>query len=246
MKSRIIKIEKIDVVSKRYDIEVSENNNFFANNILVHNCENLVDRYEKLREFNYVKSEKLDGTSFFAYIKNNEFGVGGRNINYKRPEAGELMDGFWSTAIKMGIEAKMRKYSIDNGIPNFAIQGELVGEGVQGNIYRLIGKTVRFYNAYDIDSSQYYEYNVFLDMIKEMGLETVPILDMDFELPENPEDLLIAADNALTVFGNNPKQIIEGHVFVAIGDVTKKRILRSTFNRLSFKAKSREYDKRKG
>jgi len=209
-------------------------------------CENIIDRYEKLRQFRYVKSEKLEGTSILFYIKNNEFGVCGRNINYKRPEGNERVNSFWSTAIKMGIEAKMRKYGIDNGIPNFAIQGELVGEGIQGNIYKLIGKTVRFYNAYDIDSSQYYEYLVFIDMIKEMGLETVPILDLNFELPENPDDLLIAADNARTVFGNNPNQLAEGHVFVAIGDVRKNRILRSTFNRLSFKAKSREYDKRKG
>jgi len=207
--------------------------------------ENLVDKYDTLRKFRYVKSEKLEGSSIFCYLKNDEFGCGGRSINYKRPEGDEKVNSYWSTAIKMGIEDKMRKYAADNNIKNFAIQGELVGEGIQGNIYKLKDKTIRFYNAYDIDNSRYYEYLVFIDMIKEMGLETVPILDMNFTLPENPDDLLIAADNGMTVFGNNPNQIIEGHVYVAIGDVAKAKTLRSTFNRLSFKAKSREYDKRK-
>ena len=34
-----IKIEKIKVATEVYDIEVEENHNFYANNILVHNCE---------------------------------------------------------------------------------------------------------------------------------------------------------------------------------------------------------------
>ncbi len=221
---KTVKIKSISVVenaSLEYDIEVNKTNCFFANGILVHN------------------------SSVFAYIKNNAFGVGGRNINYKKPEEGEPMNSYWSTAIQMNIEEKMRKYGIDNGIPNFAIQGELVGEGIQGNIYKLKGKTIRFYNAYDIDSSQYYSYDVFIEMINEMGLDTVPILDMCFELPENPDDLLIDADNGKTIFGNNPNQNIEGHVYVAVDNIKGVKILRSSFNRLSFKAKSRTYDKDK-
>lgn len=38
MKLRITKIEKLDIEQDRYDIQVEGNENFFANNVLVHNC----------------------------------------------------------------------------------------------------------------------------------------------------------------------------------------------------------------
>lgn len=208
--------------------------------------ENLDKKYDMLREHNYYVTEKLDGTSISCYLKDDVFGVCGRNIDYKRPEGNESVNLYWRTALRMNIEDKMRKYSLREGIFNYVIQGELVGEGIQGNIYGLVGKTICFYNAYDIDTNQYLPYEWFIEMIDEMGLNTVPILDADFELPENLTDLLIEADNAKTVFGINHDQLVEGHVYVSKGiNLTTYKVLRSTFNRISFKAKSRTYDKSK-
>jgi uncharacterized protein YegP (UPF0339 family) len=45
MKTKIKSIKKIDPET-RYDIEVADNHNFFANNILVHNCRAII-RLEK-------------------------------------------------------------------------------------------------------------------------------------------------------------------------------------------------------
>jgi RNA ligase (TIGR02306 family) len=204
--------------------------------------ENLSSKYEKLKQFVYVKSEKLEGTSFTAYIKNDKFGVCGRTVDFRVPDDEipyDELNSYWKTAIFMGLEARMKEAKLNN----FAIQGEMVGEGIQGNIYKLKGQTVRFYNAFDIEKQEYMEITKFIELIKWMGLETVPILDMNYVLPETAKEILEEADKTTTVFGNNPNQLIEGFVFVAKGPVPANlRITRADFQRLSFKAKSRTYD----
>lgn len=214
--------------------------------------ENLNAKYEEMRKLRYFKTEKLDGTSFTAYLKNGEFGVCGRTVNFKHPEDDipfDKMNAYWKAALKIDLEEKMRMLVADRDpelSSNIALQGELVGEGIQKNIYKLKGQEIRFYNAFDIDNQEYLPYECFVNIIKQMGLNTVPILDDDYELPERAIDLLEEADKTTTVFGNNPKQLIEGFVYVAKGAIpTGMRITRSSFQRLSFKAKSRTFDMNK-
>jgi len=215
--------------------------------------ENLNSKYEEMRKFRYFKTEKLDGTSFTAYLKNGEFGVCGRHTNYKQPDDDipfDKMNVYWKAALKIDLEAKMRSLTFGNidasftGMPNFALQGELIGEGIQSNIYKLKGQEIRFYNAFLIDQQEYVSFNIFLEAMKVLGLQTVPILDVHYELPERALDLLEEADVTYSVL--NPKQLIEGLVYVAKDEMSiETRITRSSFKRLSFKAKSRTFDMNK-
>ena len=208
--------------------------------------ENLSGKYEQLRQFVYYKTEKLEGTSFTAYIKNGKFGVCGRTIDYKSPDDDipyDKMNVYWKVAKKLDIEAKMRAVMEQLPLKDWSIQGELIGEGIQKNIYGLKGQTVRFFNAFDIEGQKYWSYGAFIDLItKTMGLETVPVLATMVKLPENAQDLLLEADRTYSVL--NPKQLIEGFVFIADVDYLPPtvRLVRSSFQRLSFKAKSRTYD----
>ena len=208
--------------------------------------ENLSGKYEQLKQFTYYKTEKLEGTSFAAYLKNGKFGVCGRTIDYKEPDDEipfDKMNVYWKVAKQLDLEEKMRAFADTCSIGNFAIQGELVGEGIQKNIYKLKGQTVCFYNAFLIDKQEYMDYDFFISTINKMGLNTVPILDDSFVLPDKAEELLKEADITTTVFGNNPAQLIEGFVFVAKDPIPATvRITRAPFQRLSFKAKSRTYD----
>jgi RNA ligase (TIGR02306 family) len=73
--------------------------------------ENLNAKYEDMRFFQYYKTEKLEGTSFTAYIKNGKFGVCGRTVDYQVPEEDDPFDGlnsYWKTAIRLGLEEKMK------------------------------------------------------------------------------------------------------------------------------------------
>ncbi|MDD5649011.1 MAG: RNA ligase family protein [Candidatus Nanoarchaeia archaeon] len=209
--------------------------------------ENLSGKYSILRQFRYYKTEKLEGTSFTAYLKNGVFGVCGRTIEFKIPEENtplEKLNVYWKIARKFDIENKLRKLVSERNpglSSNIALQGELIGEGIQSNIYKLKGQVVYFYNAFIIEEQTYMEYELFIKMIKDLDLLIVPILDMDFELPENPQELLLEVDKFHTTIGNS-NHLAEGWVFIAKGPIPKGlRVARSSFGRLSFKAKSRTY-----
>ena len=145
---KIVKIKSIKEIkndSLLYDIEVKKNHCFFANNILVHN-------------------------SSAAYvIKNDVFNVCSRSLNLNENEN----NTFWRVAHRLDIEEKMRAYSEKHGLVNWSLQGELVGEGVQKNIYKLKGHTVAFYNAFNIDTQEYFEYTEFIEMIR-IGISNLP------------------------------------------------------------------------
>jgi RNA ligase (TIGR02306 family) len=118
-------------------------------------------------------TEKLDGSSATYYLRYGQFGVCSRSLDLIEDET----NSFWKVARQLSIEEKLRALG-----RNLAIQGELIGEGIQGNKYRLRGQTVRFFNAFDIDRYRYLDFADFTALIAESGLETVPILDVNWPL----------------------------------------------------------------
>jgi len=103
-------------------------------------------------------TEKLEGSSMTAYLIDGEFGVCSRNLNLKpNPDA-----TFWKTAIDAKLEEALRAYG-----NNIALQGELIGEGIQGNIYKMKGTHFYIYDIYDIADGRYwspYERRMFCKM----------------------------------------------------------------------------------
>jgi RNA ligase (TIGR02306 family) len=118
-------------------------------------------------------TEKLDGSSATYYVRHDRFGVCSRSLDLLEDET----NSFWRVARALTIEEKLRALG-----RNVAIQGELIGEGIQGNKYRLRGQTVRFFNAFDIDRHVYLNFADFIALIAELDLETVPILDTNWPL----------------------------------------------------------------
>jgi hypothetical protein len=206
MYDKIKKITRIKNNSKRYDIGVENTNNFYANGILVHNCQNLSKEFElwKTQSHRFYVAEKMEGSSSTFYFKDGNFGVCSRNLELAEPEPfvpGMVMceDGierpkkentFWKVAKELDLQNKMANVGI-----NFALQGELIGEGIQGNPYKIKGHTIKFFSLYDIDSQEYHSFENLRRIVEdEMGLETVPVLDDDFKLPDTIEELLTYAD----------------------------------------------------
>lgn len=136
----------------------------------------------------YYATEKLEGSSITQYFNVDEFGVCSRNIDLQKPDNIEE-NTFWKVTEQLDIENKIK----DLGL-NIALQGELIGEGIQGNIYKLKGQTIRYYNVFDIDKREYYDLTKFKSFINDLGLQTVPILDEDFVLPDNIQELVQLAD----------------------------------------------------
>jgi len=170
--------------------------------------QNLAKNYDKMKEQKYYMTEKLDGSSSTFYVRDGEFGVCSRNLDLCRPEPfveGMVMcdDGierpkkentFWKVARELNIEENM----VDMG-RNLAIQGEIIGEGIQGNPYRIKGQTLRVYNAFDIDTQEYLGFEDLKLTTRALCLEMVPIIDEEFTLPETIDELLKFAEGKSTL-----------------------------------------------
>lgn len=143
--------------------------------------QNLADDYEELSEQRYYVTEKLDGTSGTYFIRDGEFGACSRNIELVETEH----NTYWRIARLFNMKERMEDLK-----GNFAIQGEIIGEGIQSNLYHQTGQTIRIFNIFDIDKYEYVSFKRMKQMTAMMGLEMVPILDEDFELPPSLEDLL--------------------------------------------------------
>jgi len=176
-------------------------------------------------------SEKLDGSSATFYLNNNEFGVCSRNLELLEDAA----NSFWKVARQMDIESKLRA---QNG--NFAIQGELIGEGIQGNKLRLKGQTVLFFNAFDIDRFEYLPLDSFAELCQKLQLPMVPILAKDYELNDDIETIV----NLATVRSAlRPDTWAEGIVIRPLAEKIDMLLSNENFNngRVTFKAINPEF-----
>lgn len=120
-------------------------------------------------------TEKLEGSSMTCYLIDGEFGVCSRNLDLKETEG----NAFWATARQEDIEAKMRGMF---GNKNVAIQGELIGPGIQGNIYKLSKPTFYVFDIYDVEGADYLFPAFRRAIIEKMGLNHVPVLVADGSL----------------------------------------------------------------
>jgi RNA ligase (TIGR02306 family) len=153
----------------------------------------------------FYASEKLDGSSATYYYKDGQFGVCSRNLELAEPEEfvpGNIMcdDGierpkkentFWKVAKELKLKEKLEKAYILFG--NLCLQGELIGEGIQGNPYNIKGHTVKFYNAFDIDKQERLDVDTFMKVITILELETVPIMT-PWLLPTTIDEMLKQAE----------------------------------------------------
>lgn len=133
----------------------------------------LADLLQKYEGEHCFVTEKLDGSSVTYYLNEGEFGVCSRNMELEKSED----NSFWKVAVNLGIEAKLNSLG-----KNIAIQGELIGEGIQSNKYKLKGQTVRFFNAFDISNYEYLNYSDFRALMENLELPMVPVLEERFPL----------------------------------------------------------------
>jgi RNA ligase (TIGR02306 family) len=149
-------------------------------------------------------TEKMEGSSMTVYLIDGEFGVCSRNLDLKETEG----NTFWQVARRDDIEAKMRTIG-ETG--DWAIQGELIGPGIQGNIYKLSQPEFRVFDVYDIANGKYLNPEHRRDLIQRMGLNHVPVMVEDYDLTGagGVEGLLNFAE-AKSVLGNTER---EGIVF---------------------------------
>ena len=200
--------------------------------------QNLTSDYEKWKltsAHQFYVAEKLDGSSATFYFKDGVFGVCSRNLELAEPEPfvpGMVMcaDGierpkqentFWKVAREMDLATKLGAvgYSI-------CLQGELIGEGIQGNPYKIKGHTVKFFNAFNIDTQEYLGLRDLVALTTLLGLDTVPILEAPFMLPETVDEMLAYAEGKSALNQNTEREGV---------------VVRSMDRTISFKAISNKF-----
>ena len=165
-------------------------------------------------------TEKLEGSSMTCYFIDGVFGVCSRNLDLTRDEN----NSFWATAIRDDIEAKMRAVGPNPGEDwDFAIQGELIGPGIQGNIYKLSKPAFYVFDIYDINKGAYMEPTERQAMVKVLRLNHVPVITIGKDLGIGTVDELLVWAEGKSVL--NEKQEREGIVFKQMnGGMTFKAI----------------------
>lgn len=162
---------------------------------------------EELKEWqnnpNFVweVTEKLDGSSMTVFVDGDHEGVCSRNWALKETEGNSL----WRVARREQLIEKIRRTG-----RNLAIQGEIIGEGIQSNRYNVHGQEFRVFDIYDIDRGEYmnpFERRTFCDT---HGITHVPVLAKEMVIQEFVQGLLTMAEGKSVL---NPKTEREGLVF---------------------------------
>ena len=166
-------------------------------------------------------TEKLDGSSATFYVKDNEFGVCSRNLDLLFNESNSI----WKFAVENKLEEKLKALN-----KNIAIQGEIIGEGIQKNKYKLRGQTVYFFNVFDIDAYKYLSLNETKCLLNELNLKMVPVLDENYLL-ESSVEAVIEKSKMKSVL--NKDTIAEGIVIRPLEEIIDQFVLQG---RISFKA----------
>ncbi len=167
-------------------------------------------------------TEKLDGSSVTYYLRGGEFGVCSRNLELLETPDNTL----WKVARELDIENKLRATG-----QNLALQGELIGEGVQGNKYRLRGQQVFFFNVFNIDQYKYLDFAEWLRFTKELDLSPVPVLHDQFPLPNSIPELVQLSAGRSALFDVHREGIV-------IRPLTERQDM---IGRVSFKAISPDF-----
>jgi len=147
-------------------------------------------------------TEKLDGSSMTVYVNEQDYGVCSRNLNLYDTEGNTL----WQVAHRDQILT-----AIQDSQRNLAVQGELIGEGIQGNLYKIKGQSFYVFDIYDIDKGLYLTPKERRDFCEFHELLHVPVIVDDKDLGMGTvEELLSWANDKSRL---NPQADREGLVF---------------------------------
>jgi len=184
--------------------------------------QNLKKEFAEEREARcfYEVTEKIDGSSMTAFVFTStddpcnaidRFGVCSRNLELIETEG----NAYWDTASKLDLENRIRQ-TIESGMiegcKSLAVQGELCGPGIQGNIYKLDEVTFVVFDIFDITNRKYLTPDMRRAVCHRFGFFHVPVIYNMTDLSNWPtvEQLLEYADGP-SLYNRNTAR--EGLVF---------------------------------
>ena len=153
----------------------------------------------------FEKTEKIDGSSITVFVYNELQGVCSRNLELKE----DFDNSWWKLAQNHDIINKIKQTG-----RNLAVQGEIYGSSINGNLYKLNDQRFMVYDIYDIDNKTYLLPDERWKLVEQLGLPHVPLVGFGV-LVGSPSDLLDDAEGKSTV---NESSIREGYVYKSMSD----------------------------
>lgn len=189
--------------------------------IRIQTAEHLLDEYAGMT---FEMTEKLDGTSYTAFLHDNEFGICSRNQWIDETDPQNLLA---NVSGQLQLKEKLIQLSELTG-RDVAIQGELIGPKIQKNKYKLKEYELYVFNLVDVGEYRLFDRQQQLELIEQVGLKHVPSLG---EIPLNHTvDQIIDLSIGMSVLNRQTHR--EGIVFRPLQDQDDATI----GGRLSFKA----------
>jgi RNA ligase (TIGR02306 family) len=186
--------------------------------------QNLTQFFDQWKDIEMVATEKLDGTSCTVVFENDVKTIYGRQYQYSIGEG--------------------NKYDVattDLAFPNgFGVQGEVIGQSIQGNPYKQKSVVFVAFNVYDLATSRYLEYSEFVEFCEQNRIQTTPIVYTGkiSNIAQNVEELLVYAEGKSML---SPTTEREGLVWRSVKDVVTQSNGYTNSNRLSFKTISNKF-----
>lgn len=127
---------------------------------------------DELRGIPCYVTQKLDGSSMTAFVRDGEFGLCTRNLQLLETEEAAFRSTPWDYAKSIGLAEKLRALGQD-----LAFQGEICGPGIQSN--RMGYKEIcwRIFDVWNIETWTYLGLDGLLEWTMKAGLETVPLIE---------------------------------------------------------------------
>lgn len=153
-------VKTLPVESPFYDIE---------------SCDRHLGIVRILSSLPVLVTEKLEGTNFsLVSHTTGEIQVCQRSFSLVPEDMNNINDTYWKAAIAQGLIETAKVMSHDRSAC-ITLRGELLGPGIQKNIYGLSKHEIRIFDI--MEDGQYIDAETFLFLIKNYELKSVPILE---------------------------------------------------------------------
>ncbi|MBC8142496.1 MAG: RNA ligase (ATP), partial [Armatimonadetes bacterium] len=147
----------------------------------------------------YAVTLKYDGTSatFVIDPRTGEFHAASRNQSLK-----DGNNPYWNMARQYRIEETLRDH------PNLALQGEIVGAGIQKNPLALTEKSLFVFNVYDMTTAQYLGHDAAREFLAKARIPAVETLETGEAFAYTQAELLALAEGKYPATSNEREGIV--------------------------------------
>lgn len=145
----------------------------------------------------WVITEKLDGSSVTYYVNGTHFGACSRNLELKC----DPKNSIWKFAYDYRLEYLMKKIAKNFG--DFAIQGEFIGPGIQGNKYKLDKHIFVPFTIFGIGMHRKASFDYLERISSELCLKPVPLLAQGTDILPGSMDEILKLANGETSYNKS-------------------------------------------